>query len=120
MARRPRRPDVELWGWSEFMQAAERTDTGLRWMRDTYDDFPVPLAELNMGPVYLADECRLFLDSHPKTSVGEAIPDGKVARIFALHNKGVSVKKIAEQVGVSEPTVYRRLAERRNAKGRRK
>lgn len=118
MPRKPKRPDVELWGWWEFLQAAERTDAGLRWMRDSYEDFPVPLAELNQGPVYLAEECRLFLDAHQKSTIGEAIPVNVVSRIYALRDRDVPVRRIAEQLGISEATVYRRLAQRKPARRR--
>jgi hypothetical protein len=113
MGKTPKRPKVpELWGWSEFLRASERTDSGLRWMRDQRytKEFPEPVAELAQGPIFLAEECRWFIAEHPPTDVGYPV-DVDVARLRALRAQGRTAKQIATELGVSPATVYRRLKE---------
>lgn len=105
----------ELWGWYEFYQAAERSPAGMRLLRDQFDDFPVPVQELHMGPIYVASECRRFIRRHPKAAVGRGrrLTSDIVAKIDELCDQGrLTVAEIAIEVGVSQPTVYRKIADR--------
>jgi hypothetical protein len=105
----------ELWGWAEFMAAADRSDFALRYLRDRYaDTWPEPVAVLGQGPIFLAEEARTFLEAHPKSNRGGIDPDD-VKRIFTLADADVSVADIAEVIGISQQTVYNRLRKRRDA-----
>jgi excisionase family DNA binding protein len=120
----PRIP--ELWGWWELCQAAERSPSGVRLLRERFDDFPQPVQELHMGPIYVASECRRFIKRHPKSPAGKgrALAPEIVKQIDELYDQGrLSVAEIAEKTGVSLPTVYRKIAdreERQPKRGRRR
>lgn len=112
MAESSPRAFLELWGWAEFLEASGLTDAGLRYQREQYPDFPVPVAELRMGPVFLASECRDYIKANAQPR--GVVPKLVLRRIYRMKDEGASVNEIAAETGVSVPTIYRRLAQRRN------
>lgn len=117
MARAKRRPVVpELWGWAELRKASGRSDTRLRQLRATYaEEFPAVVAELAVGSIYLADECREFLRLHPRGTGPKGTPADVVKELYRLRDAGKSTREIVEATGLSSATVYRRLSERAGA-----
>ena len=102
----------ELWGWAEVLDAAERTDFAMRYLRAQYaDEFPVPYTVLAVTPVYVADEIREFLKNHPRTHVG-GLADADVERLYKLVDQGLSYEAVGEAIGCSTKTVQRYMAKR--------
>jgi predicted DNA-binding transcriptional regulator AlpA len=80
-------------------------------------EFPAPVIKIGTGGAYDRDEITAFLrsinwiDSEGKrgTGAGRSISDSQVSQILSEFASTGSIRKTAEAVGVSEPTVRKHL-----------
>lgn len=106
----------EVLDWPMVVEIGGRSNHATLYLRDNFDDFPIPYAVVSKGPLYLADEIREFFDKYPKSRQGGALDPDLVTRIQVLHKARVPAKDIAEVLGVSVVTVYRHWNQK-NKKG---
>jgi hypothetical protein len=100
-------------GTAEFAELANvgSSSTVTNWRR-RFDDFPEPVQDLAMGPVYLEADCEAFLRRHPELMGGaRRIPEETRTLIRDAVTQGlaagaVNVSQIAATHDVSRSSVY--------------
>lgn len=109
----------EMWGQAEIAEYANevadklgrpRPRRGRTWTWDRLAGFPKPVAELQMGNVYLAGEIRPWVDQWMQRAEvrhsTKALPEATRAAI--LQDKGTgSIAEVAAKHGVGSSTVHR-------------
>jgi hypothetical protein len=74
----------KLVGVAEIAKLARVSKPAVNQWRDRHADFPEPVAELEMGPVFLMDEVEVWVKAHQKKVVASHM------RVF---EDGVEVKR---------------------------
>lgn len=114
-----------LWGQGEMAAYADiiadqtgqpRLRHGRTWTWDRLPGFPSPVARLQMGNVYLADEMRPWIINYfasSSTRRNTAPTSVEVREAILADQEGGSVAAVAARHGVSPSTAWRILQGRR-------